>query len=145
MERWSDMHVNILTFNSKLKEVLLSGRSLNDYGDLWTHENFFNLKQATNENEKKGDDSFLKKISEQIQEAKATLPKLTDKQQQDLLPLMLEVLSLYYVFPSNISKSTKIKALETLIKPDNDVSKEKITKLALSKSPITVGSMITLR
>ncbi len=129
------MHENIVTFNNKLKDVLLSGGSLNGYGNLWTHENFLNLKDATNANLKIGSDSFLKKISVQIQEAKTTLPELTNEQQQVLLPLMIEVLSLYYVFPSNISKSTKVNALETLIKSDNDVAKE--LNLSLEQFPVS--------
>jgi 5-methylcytosine-specific restriction protein B len=129
------MHENIVKFNNKLRDVLLSGGSLNDYGDLWTPDNFLNLKNAINANLKIGSDSFLKKISEQIQEAKATLPKLTDEQQQALLPLMIEVLSLYYVFPSNIYESTKVNALETLIKSDNDVAKE--LNLSLEQFPVS--------
>lgn len=123
MERMSDMHENIITFNKKLKEVLLSGGSINDYGDLWTHENFHNLQVAINANLKIGGDSFLEKISAQIQEAKATLPGLTNDQQNVLLPLMIEVLSLYYVFPSNITNNTKVDALKTLSNSDNDVAR----------------------
>jgi len=117
------MRENINIFSDKLKDVLLNGGSINGLGDIWTKENFSNLQIATNANLKVGDDSFLNKISIQIQEAKATIPGLSDDQQQYLLPLMAEVLSLYYVFPSNISKGTKKSALKKLITADNDVAK----------------------
>lgn len=117
------MHANIQAFTEKLKSILLHGGSINDVANLWSLENFNNLKKATDANLKIGDDSFLNKISAQIQEAKATIPGLEDEFQQNLLPLMIEVLGLYYVFPSNISKQTKKSALKTLISSDNDVAK----------------------
>jgi 5-methylcytosine-specific restriction enzyme B len=117
------MHDNIDIFSNKLKEALLYGGSINGLGDLWTKENFSNLKIATNDNLIAGDDGFLKKIKAQILEAKATIPGLSDEQQKNLLPLIAELLSLYYIFPSNISKGTKKAALNALINADNDVAK----------------------
>ena len=117
------MRKNIDIFSNKLKEVLLNGGSINSVGNIWTKENFRNLQIATNANLKVGSDNFLNKISIQIQEAKATIPGLSDDQQKDLLPLIVEVLSLYYVFPSNISKGTKTSALKKLITSDNEVAK----------------------
>lgn len=117
------MRDNIDIFSDKLKDVMLHGGSINGVGDIWTKENYSNLKSATNVSLISGDDSFLKKIIAQILEAKASSPGLSDEQQKNLLPLMAELLSLYYVFPSNISKRTKKAALNALINADNDIAK----------------------
>ncbi len=132
------MRENIDIFSDKLKVVLLNGGSINDMGDLWTKENFSNLQMATNANLKVGDDSFINKISTQIQEAKATIPGLSDEQQQRLLPLMAELLSLYYVFPSNISKGTKKAALKALIKADNDIAR--FLNLTLDQFDVSINA-----
>ena len=117
------MHSNIQIFVEKFKKVLIEGGSINDVGNLWTLENFNNLQMATDANLKIGDDSFLHKILVQIQEAKTTISGLEDKGQKKLLPLMIEILGLYYIFPSNISKRTKNEALEALMSSQNDVAK----------------------
>ncbi|ETX09713.1 hypothetical protein MUS1_06280 [Marinomonas ushuaiensis DSM 15871] len=132
------MRENIDTFSNKLKDVMLNGGSINDVGDLWNRENFSNLKTATNDNLIKGDDNFLNKISAQLQEAQNTIPNLTDEQHQKLLPLMADLLSLYYVFPSNISEETKKSALETLVTADNNLARS--LNLTLDHFPVSINA-----
>ena len=102
------MTESITIFSDQLKHTLLNGGSINDKdNDLWTLENFKNLQKAVNLNLKEGKSSFLDKISDQLEEANKAVTGITLEQQKALLPLMFELLSLYYVFPSNISSKTK--------------------------------------
>jgi 5-methylcytosine-specific restriction protein B len=130
------MHANIQIFVEKLKKVLIEGGSINDVGDLWSLENFNSLQQATEDNLKIGDESFLHKILAQIQEAKTT-KGLEDN--QSLLLLIIEILGLYYVFPSNITQKTKISALDTLISSDNDVAKS--PKLKAEQFSVSINAL----
>ncbi len=144
------MDKGIKEFSDRLRETLISGGSINDERkDLWTFANFNNLHTAVNSNLKEGQGSFLSKISVQIEEAKNTVPGLLDDQHKALLPLMFELLSLYYVFPSNISQNTKIEALKELLNSENLVAKElklsiddfKISRDAMGSGGIGSGGM----
>ena len=139
------MKESIKIFSDRLKQTLINGGSINDESsDLWTLENFKNLHKAVNSNLKEGKDSFLKKISAQIEEAKNTIPELSEEQHEDLLPLMFEILSLYYVIPSNISKNTKKEALKELLDSDNSVAKKlnlSLDKFEISREAIMGGGI----
>ena len=140
------MNEKINLFTEKLKFVLLHGGSINGYrDDLWTLANFENLFHATDKNLKDGEGSFLSKISIQLNEAINTNPNLTDDEDKALLPLMIEVMSLYYVFPSNITSSTKKSALITLIKTDNENKKSLNLSLdddfPISRDAISAGGI----
>ena len=139
------MNESIKIFSDRLKQTLINGGSINDESsDLWTLENFKNLHKAVNSNLKEGKGSFLKKISAQIEEAKNTVPELSEDQHKALLPLMFEILSLYYVFPSNISKNTKKEALKELLNSDNSVAKElnlALDNFVISRDAIMCGGI----
>ncbi len=126
----------IQAFKERLREVLLHGGSLNvDSKSIWTLENFSNLQQVVNANLKEGKGNFLDKMSAQIQEARDTIPDISEEQQRALLPLIIELMSIYYVFPSNISRKTKKNALTTLIKGENSVAES--LALSLENFPIS--------
>lgn len=97
--------MNKIDFVSKLKEVLTKGGSLNGNGDLWTQENFNNLKAATlgspDEDKNK---SFSDKIKTQL-----------DGKDPSLHLLMVEILTIYYFIPTSISRSTKSSNINYLI------------------------------
>lgn len=141
MDSWF-MNENIKTFRDKLKSVLINGGSINEYSDdLWSLENFQNLFHATDKNLKNGKGGFLSKISIQLNEAKKKNPNLTDIQEKVLLPLMIEVLSLYYVFPSNITKKRKKTALITLIETDNSLNLSLDSDFPISRDAISAGGI----
>jgi 5-methylcytosine-specific restriction enzyme B len=139
------MNESIKIFSDRLKQTLINGGSINDESsDLWTLENFKNLHKAVNSNLKEGEGSFLKKISAQIEEAKNTAPDLSQDQHKALLPLMFEILSLYYVFPSNITENTKKEALENLLNSENSVAKElnlSLDNFVISRDAIMCGGI----
>ncbi len=135
------MNESIEIFSERLKETLLSGGSINDSESiLWTHQNFKNLHKAVNANLKEGKDSFLKKISIQIEESSNTVSGISEEDRKSLLPLMLELLSLYYVFPSNISKNTKKNALKELLGSDNSIARE--LNLSIDNFNISSNAML---
>ena len=139
------MKESIKIFSDRLKQTLINGGSINNESNyLWTLENFKNLHKAVNSNLKEGKDSFIKKISAQIEEAKNTIPELSEEQHEELLPLMFEILSLYYVIPSNISKNTKKEALKELLDSDNSVAKKlnlSLDKFEISREAIMGGGI----
>lgn len=115
---------NTQKFCDKLRDVLINEQSINSDNTLWNYENFNNLKRVLNENEKSGNSSFAVKIAEQLKEAKSTIPNLTDEQLAALYPLTIELMSLYYVFPENITARTKKNALKELIEFNNKLNSE---------------------
>ena len=134
------MHESITKFSTKLRQALWHSHSINDSSSkLWTEENFSNLHKALNQNLKEENDSFLNKINQQINEAKSTIPDLNDKQQEALLPLVFELLSVYYVFPSNISISTKENALKELLSAENSIMKK--LNLSIEAFPISYDAI----
>ena len=139
------MHKSIATFSTKLRQAIWNGSSINNPKlRLWTLENFTHLHQALNNNLKEENDSFLNKISQQFEEAKTTIPDLRDKQQEALLPLVFELLSVYYVFPSNISVSTKENALKKLLDADNSIAKKlklSIDDFSISRDALKAGGI----
>ena len=114
------MREKIDKFVERFKLVLEGGGAINSDKFLWSDINFNHLQAVINHNLKDGKGSFVGKLKAQIQEAKATVPGLSDDQQQALLPLMIEVISVYYVFPSNISVGTKKDALKSLLAIEKD-------------------------
>jgi 5-methylcytosine-specific restriction protein B len=114
------MEEKIEAFVEKFKRVLLEGGAINSDKALWNAANFNNLQAATNNNLKVGEGTFVGKLTTQIKEAKSTVDGLTDEQHGALLPLMIEVISVYYVFPSNISVETKKDALSSLLAIEKD-------------------------
>ena len=134
------MDESINDFCKRLRQALWNGHSINDYSKkLWTGENFSNLHQALNGNLKDGDESFLDKISAQISEAKNTIRDLSDEEHETLLPLAFELLSVYYVFPLNISPRTKEDNLKNLLAIDIGIAKKmnlSIDNFLISKAAI---------
>lgn len=115
----------IKIFQNKLKQTLLGGGSINDQDlELWTFENFKSLHNAVNSKPIKGSDSFQKKVKVQIEEATDNGVELSTESRGKLLQLMLELLSLYYVFPSNISAETKRGALVELLNNESPIATE---------------------
>ncbi|MBL4799417.1 MAG: AAA family ATPase [Oleispira sp.] len=114
------MKEKIDVFVENFKRVLIEGGAINSDKALWNAANFNNLQAATNNNLKVGEGTFVGKLTTQIKEAKSTVDGLTDEQQAALLPLMIEVISVYYVFPSNISVETKKDALSSLLAIEQD-------------------------
>ena len=134
------MDESINDFCKRLRQALWNGHSINDYSKkLWTGENFSNLHQALNGNLKDSDESFLDKISAQISEAKNTIRDLSDEEHETLLPLVFELLSVYYVFPLNISPRTKEDNLKNLLAIDIGIAKKmnlSIDNFLISKAAI---------
>jgi 5-methylcytosine-specific restriction protein B len=114
------MEEKIEAFVERFKRVLVEGGAINSDKALWNAANFNNLQAATNNNLKVGEGTFVGKLTTQIKEAKSTVDGLTDEQHEALLPLMIEVISVYYVFPSNISEATKKDALSSLLAIEQD-------------------------
>jgi 5-methylcytosine-specific restriction protein B len=114
------MEEKIEAFVERFKRVLVEGGAINSDKALWNAANFNNLQAATNNNLKVGEGTFVGKLTTQIKEAKSTVAGLTDEQHEALLPLMIEVISVYYVFPSNISVETKKDALSSLLAIEQD-------------------------
>jgi 5-methylcytosine-specific restriction protein B len=114
------MEEKIEAFVERFKRVLIEGGAINSDKALWNAANFNNLQAATNNNLKVGEGTFVGKLTTQIKEAKSTVDGLTDEQHEALLPLMIEVISVYYVFPSNISEATKKDALSSLLAIEQD-------------------------
>lgn len=110
-------------FCKQLRKTLLNGSSINNPDiDLWSLDNFTNLHNAVNANLKEGSDSFISKITTQILEAEKTNSGISEENQRELLLLVAELLSLYYVFPSNVTKDTKKRALNELLGHDNPIA-----------------------
>ena len=136
------MDESITDFCKRLRQAFWNGHSINDYSrKLWTIENFSNLHQALNDNFKDGEDSFLDKISAQISEAKNTINDLSDEDQEALLPLVFELLSVYYVFPLNISPRTKENNLKDLLAIDIGIVKK--MNLSIDNFPISKAAIKT--
>ena len=114
------MKETIDVFVENFKRVLIEGGAINSDKALWSSTNFNNLQAAINNNLKVGEGTFVGKLTTQIKEAKSIVTDLTDEQHEALLPLMIEVISVYYVFPSNISVETKKEALNSLLAIDQD-------------------------
>ena len=123
MGRWFSMEDKIKVFVEKFKRVLAEGGAINSDKILWNATNFNNLQAVINNNLKVGEGTFVGKLTTQIKEAKSTVAGLTDEQHEALLPLMIEVISVYYVFPSNISVETKKDALSSLLAIEQDDEK----------------------
>jgi 5-methylcytosine-specific restriction protein B len=122
------MKEKIEVFVERFKRVLIEGGAINSEKALWNAANFNNLQAATNNNLKVGEGTFVDKLTTQIKEAKSTVAGLTDEQHEALLPLMIEVISVYYVFPSNITAETKKDALNSLLVIDqSDVQTHEMT------------------
>ena len=134
------MDESITEFCQRLRQAFWNGHSINDYSrKLWTVENFSNLHQALNDNFKDGEGSFLDKISAQISEAKNTISDLSDEDQEALLPLAFELLSVYYVFPLNISPRTKENNLKDLLAINIGIAKK--INLSIDNFPISKAAI----
>ncbi len=122
---------------------MLEGGSINNEDKpLWTKENFENLYKAINDNEKIGKETFLDKILMQINEADETLDGTNAYTKEILWLLMFEILSLYYVFPSNVNKTTKENALGVTLKnTDFPLADFTISEAAISAGGIGSGGM----
>lgn len=117
------MQEAIKVYTEQLRHALQEGTSI-DYPDsIWTLQNFENLRKVTNNNLKEGgSQNFDLKFLEQVEEAKKVDSTLTDEEIKVLIPLMAEVKSLYYVFISNIKRSSKIKGIEAVLNGSNELS-----------------------
>ncbi len=137
------MDEKIKKFSDRLRETLLEGGAINDKGKaLWTQGNFENLYKAINDNEKIGKESFIEKILMQLEEAGDHVSDFDNDEKEKLRLLMFEVLSLYYVFPSNISAGTKRTRLNEIFENSNlSLDNFEISKAATSAPGIGSGGM----
>ena len=116
----------IKKFCDKFRNVLINGGSINDFNEninknLWTKENFQNLCTIIEKNLQEDSRKFEDKIIQQLDEAKKIIPSLSQDPEELLLPLLIDVLSIYYIYPSehSISKETKENTLKHLIRNYN--------------------------
>ena len=134
------MHESIEEFRNELRKALWYGSSINDPSrSLWTRDNFSNVHQALNKNLKDGNGSFISKISQQILEAPDKIDHLGVERQEAMLLLIFELLSIYYVFPVNISSRTKENVLRELLDANNAIVEK--FNCSIDDFPISINAI----
>lgn len=134
------MQEAIKAYTDQLRHALQQGSSIDYPEQIWTENNFENLRKIINNNLKEGgNQNFDLKFQEQIEESKKVDASLTDEEIKVLIPLMAEVKSLYYVFIRNIKKSSKIRGLEAVFNGADELSKS--LSLTIDSFPIASAAL----
>ena len=149
------MNSAIETYVAELKKVMLLEKGAIDFDTIdydkaiWTKRNFELLDSVVNNNLKVGGNlNFDRKFQQQVKEAKTVVTSLdgkkvtlTDDDIRPLVPLMAEVKSLYYVFLSNLTPSTKVAGITAILNASNELPDD--SPLTIDQFPIVSTALST--
>jgi len=124
----------------RFRSVLLDETSIESSDiKLWTKTNLDNLWQSLSQNEKTDKRGFIEKLIEQVDQAPQHSDAAKDSnEQRALVPLVCEILGIYYAYPSNISREGKRETLSEFLKADIDCIKSQ--GLSLENFPIVCSA-----
>jgi|GEM_PF-615099 5-methylcytosine-specific restriction enzyme B len=131
---------NFEVLADRFRSVLLDESSIESSDKkLWNKTNINNLWLALSKNEKIDKRGFIEKLIEQIDQ----VPQHTDAtkgsdEQLELVPLICEILGIYYAYPSNISRRGKRGTLSDFLKGECDCIKSQA--LTPDDFPITLSA-----